>query len=212
MRRLLPTVRSFFIHSGQTAGLLAVAVMAMAAAPEAMMTAMDEGAVPLSVASPALPPVAAVIEVAGPMIRTIVFSKPIEGYAINSNFGSRRLPTEARARQHEGVDIAAPVGTPILAAAEGEVVRTGYEAGGYGHFIEVSHPNGLSSFYGHLSRVDVRSGDRLNAGESIGRVGTTGRSTGPHLHFEIRRAGAKMNPERVIGREYAIEVAALTVS
>lgn len=207
MRRLLPTARSFLIHSGQTAALLAVGVLAMAAAPNAMMVAVEEEAVPVAAeAAPEAPPVTAVARPAGPMMRTIMFARPIVGYAINSRFGIRHLAGEGKARAHQGVDIAAPTGTPVLSAAEGEVVRTGNQPSGYGRFIEVRHPNGLTSFYGHLSRVEVSDGDRLAAGETIGRVGTTGYSTGPHLHFEIRRDGAKMNPEQVLGQEYAVEV------
>lgn len=190
MRRLLPTAQSILIHSGQSAALLFVAMFAMAFAPAAPETPSGTEVPYETLASSAL---------------TIAFAKPVQGFAINSRFGNRHLAGEGRARPHQGIDIAAPTGTPVLAAAEGEVLRTGNQPAGYGRFIEVRHANGLTSFYGHLSSVDVTDGDRLVAGQQIGRVGSTGYSTGPHLHFEIRRGSAKMNPERYIGREFAIE-------
>jgi len=205
MRRLLPTVRSFLIHSGQAAALASVAVLAMAAAPAAE-PAVDTTEVALP--APEAPPVTAVARPAGPMTRLIAFAAPVKGYAINSAYGLRRLAGEARARQHKGVDIAAPHGTSVFVASEGEVIRTGYEAGGYGRFIEVRHPNGMSTLYAHLSRVDVARGDRLGSGERIGLVGSTGRSTGPHLHFEVRRDHAQVNPVLVLGQSFEIDVEA----
>ena len=203
MRRLLPTVRSFLFHSGQAAALASVAVLAMAAAPSPEPYYAAAEAEP---AVPEAPPVTAVARPAGPMTRLIAFVTPLKGYAINSAYGLRRLAGEARARQHKGVDIAAPQGTSVFVASEGEVARTGYDAGGYGRFIEVRHPNGMSTLYAHLSRVDVARGDRLGSGERIGLVGSTGRSTGPHLHFEVRRDNAQVNPTSVLGQEFEIEV------
>lgn len=109
-------------------------------------------------------------------------------------------------RNHEGVDIAAPQGTGVFVAAEGAVVRTGYDAAGYGRFVEIRHPNGMSTLYGHLSRLDVASGDRVEGGQRIGLVGSTGRSTGPHLHFEVRRGDRQVNPVKVLGREFQVVV------
>ncbi|GAA0653996.1 M23 family metallopeptidase [Brevundimonas lenta] len=201
MRRLLPTARSFLIHSGQIAAFGAVAVMAMAAAP---LTPSSEPAAVDAVSIPEAPPVTAVVEDAGPVTRLIAFVEPVRGHAINSAFGIRRLA--GKTRRHEGVDIAAPQGTSVYTAAEGRVLRTGYDAGGYGRFIEVLHPNGMSTLYGHLSRVDVASGDAISTGERIGLVGSTGRSTGPHLHFEVRRDGSQINPVQVMGHDYAVVV------
>ena len=203
MRRLLPTARSFLFHSGQAAALASVAVLAMAAAPAPEPYYASSEAAP---AVPEAPPVTAVARPAGPMTRLIAFVAPLKGYAINSAFGLRRLASEARARQHKGVDMAAPTGTSVFVACEGEVLRTGYDAGGYGRFIEVAHPNGMSTLYAHLSRVDVATGDRVAADERIGLVGSTGRSTGPHLHFEVRRDHAQVNPTTVLGQEFEIEV------
>ncbi|WP_332659951.1 M23 family metallopeptidase [Brevundimonas sp.] len=204
MRRLLPTARSFLIHSGQAAVLAGVAVLAMAAAP---LSQPDPVGPVESFAIPEAPPVTAVAEAAGPITRLIAFDTPVKGYAINSPFGPRRMPGQAR-RNHEGVDIAAPQGTGVFVSAEGSVVRTGYDAGGYGRFVEIRHPNGMTTLYGHLSRLDVASGDRVDGGQRIGLVGSTGRSTGPHLHFEVRRGDRQVNPVKVMGHEFTVVVRA----
>lgn len=203
MRRLLPTVRSFLSHSGHAVALAATAVLVMAAAP----LAETPDPVPVEgFAVPETPPVTAVAGPAGPVLRELVFERPVRGYAVNSAFGVRRLAGEAAARRHEGVDIAAPIGTGVYAAAEGQVIRTGYDPNGYGRFIELRHPNGMTTLYGHLSRIDVASGDSIAESRRIGLVGTTGRSTGPHLHFEVRRDGAQINPAKVVGRTFQFAV------
>lgn len=138
------------------------------------------------------------------VVRTIAFAAPVEGYDVNSRFGMRRLSYEPRARMHEGLDYAAPTGTPVRSAADGVVLRTG-DSNSYGRFVEVAHANGVTSFYAHLSRVEVAAGDRLEAGEPLGRVGATGRVTGPHLHFEIRQAGEQIDPSEFLGRSFALE-------
>ncbi len=203
MRRLLPTARSFLIHSGQAASLAAVAVLAMAAAP---LTAATDNAPVEALAMPEAPPMTAVAEPAGPVTRLIAFEAPIRNHEINSPFGLRRLPGQA-ARNHEGVDIAAPWGTGVYVSAEGSVLRTGYDPAGYGRFVEIRHPNGMTTLYGHLSRIDVASGDAVEAGARIGLVGSTGRSTGPHLHFEVRRGDRQVNPVKVMGRAFEVVVA-----
>ncbi|MGV8930314.1 MAG: M23 family metallopeptidase [Brevundimonas sp.] len=203
MRRLLPTARSFLIHSGQAASLACVAVLAMAAAPVADPAA---DALTEALAAPEAPPMTAVAEPAGPVTRLIAFEAPVRGRDINSAFGLRRLPGQA-ARNHDGVDIAAPRGTGVYVAAEGSVLRTGYDPEGYGRFIEIRHPNGMTTLYGHLSRIDVASGDSVAAGTRIGLVGSTGRSTGPHLHFEVRRGERHVNPAKVMGHDFEIVVA-----
>lgn len=203
MRRLLPTARSFLIHSGQAASLAAVAVLAMAAAP---LTAATDNAPVEALAAPEAPPMTAVAEPAGPVTRLIAFEAPVRHYEINSPFGLRRLPGQA-ARNHEGVDIAAPLGTGVYVAAEGSVLRTGYDPAGYGRFVEIRHPNGMTTLYGHLSRLDVASGDAVEAGARIGLVGSTGRSTGAHLHFEVRRGDRQVNPVKVMGRAFEVVVA-----
>ena len=204
MRRLLPTARSFLIHSGQAASLAAVAVLAMAAAP---LTDGPHAAQVEAPSEPEAPPMTAVAEPAGPVTRLIAFEAPVRNHEINSPFGLRRLPGQA-ARNHEGVDIAAPWGTGVYVAAEGSVLRTGYDPTGYGRFVEIRHPNGMTTLYGHLSRLDVASGDAVEAGARIGLVGSTGRSTGPHLHFEVRRGDRQVNPVKVMGRAFEVVVAA----
>jgi len=203
MRRLLPTARSFLIHSGQAASLAGVAVLAMAAAP---LTPSHDQAPVEALAAPEAPPMTAVAEPAGPVTRLIAFNAPVRNHGINSPFGLRRLPGQA-ARNHEGVDIAAPRGTSVYVAAEGLVLRTGYDPAGYGRFVEIRHPNGMSTLYGHLSRLDVASGDAVEAGARIGLVGSTGRSTGPHLHFEVRRGARQVNPVKVMGRTFEVVIA-----
>ncbi|WP_339932131.1 M23 family metallopeptidase [uncultured Brevundimonas sp.] len=205
MRSLLPTARSILIHTGQTAILAGMAVLAMAAAP---MSAPVGDAAAIATETPALAPIQAVAEPAGPVTRKLLFSAPVRGYGVNSPFGLRKLAGEARARAHKGVDIAAPKGTGVQVAAEGRVLRTGYDASGFGNFIEVSHPNGMTSLYGHLSRIDVASGMTVEQGQRIGLVGSTGYSTGPHLHFQIERSGRMVDPSRVVGRSFDVVVKA----
>ncbi|QYF87596.1 M23 family metallopeptidase [Brevundimonas sp. PAMC22021] len=199
----LTRLKTFLAHSGQTAVLAAVAVMAMAAAPSATRSSVAAEA-PAALAAPVAPPIKATVEKPGPITRTIAFSAPVRGRPINSPFGLRKLAIEAKARAHKGVDIAAPIGTSVFSTSEGRVLRTGYDAGGYGKFIEVRHPNGLTSLYGHLSRVDVTAGAVIAAGERIGLVGSTGFSTGPHLHFEVRRGGAQVDPAKIMGRDFQV--------
>ena len=89
-------------------------------------------------------------------------------------------------RMHKGIDIAAPIGTPIVAAASGEVISAGWNSGGYGNLVKVRHPDGSVTFYAHNNRIYVRRGQRVRQGQQIAEMGSTGFSTGPHLHFEIR--------------------------
>lgn len=198
MRRLPPHLRSFLTHSGQIAALLGVGIVAMAMAPA--------GGQPGPAQRPEAVPVVAIAEPAGPVMKAMTFNQPIPGFAVNSRFGARRLGGEPGVRMHKGVDIAAPSGTTVFAAAEGEVVRIGSDPTGYGNFIEMRHPNGMSSLYAHLSRIDVASGDRIGPRERIGLVGSTGYSTGPHLHFEVRRDGKQLNPTRVLQQIFVVAV------
>ncbi|MBX9576611.1 MAG: M23 family metallopeptidase [Caulobacteraceae bacterium] len=202
MRRLMPTVRRILTHTGQAAALSVTAVLAMAAAPNAD----PDPAVVDAAAAPASAPLIAVAEPAGPIMREIMFHEPVKGFAVNSRYGTRRLPGERAPRAHKGVDFAAPTGTGVFAAAEGTVLRTGYQRDGFGNFVEIRHPNGMTTLYAHLSRIDVRSGQELYSGERVGLVGSTGYSTGPHLHFEVRRNGAHVNPDRVMGRTFDVVV------
>ena len=205
MRRLPPAVQNCFIRHRRTGALTLAAVGALTLAVAPKHRAVVDGA---ETSAPTPPPVVAEAEPAGPVMRTMTFIEPVADRAINSLFGMRRLGGEPGARMHKGVDIAAPMGTPVLAAAEARVFRIGSDPGGYGNFVELTHPNGMTSFYAHLSRIDVASGDVVPSGYRIGLVGSTGYSTGPHLHFEIRRNGAQLNPQRVIGQSFQVKATA----
>jgi murein DD-endopeptidase MepM/ murein hydrolase activator NlpD len=95
---------------------------------------------------------------------------------------------------HEGVDLRAPTGTPVLASAAGEIIHAGRGLKGYGRLAVVDHGGGWTSVYAHLSRVDVRVGDHVTRGEKLGLSGRSGRSQGPHLHFEIRKGADPLDP------------------
>lgn len=118
--------------------------------------------------------------------------RPISSSArLSSNFGYRNLFGETR--MHEGIDFAAPIGTPIYATGDGIVTHSG-SGTGYGRYVEIDHGNGLVTRYGHTSRNFVNVGDRVYANQHIADVGNEGRSTGPHLHYEVRRNGVAVNP------------------
>lgn len=118
--------------------------------------------------------------------------RPVTG-VVTSRYGARLDPIEGDARVHAGVDLRASVGTPARAAQAGVVVRA-KRAGGYGNLVVVDHGGGLETRYAHLGRIDVAVGQRVDAGQPVGEVGATGRVTGPHLHFEVRRDGHTIDP------------------
>jgi len=118
---------------------------------------------------------------------------PAADQRITSAFGYRRDPFTRRAAMHSGIDFKGPLGSPIYAAAMGQVSFAGWKSG-YGKCVEISHPNGMMTRYAHLSRIDVAVGQSIDAGETLGGLGSTGRSTGPHLHFEVRINGRAVNP------------------
>jgi murein DD-endopeptidase MepM/ murein hydrolase activator NlpD len=118
--------------------------------------------------------------------------RPAQG-RLSSGFGMRVHPISRRRRLHAGIDIAAPTGTPIIAAAPGVVIFSGWR-GGYGNAVIIDHGGGLSTLYGHCSRLLVKSGQRVKQGQRIALMGSTGYSTGPHLHFETRINGKPVNP------------------
>ena len=117
------------------------------------------------------------------------FSLPVTGAAISSGFGWRVHPITGERKLHKGVDFAAPTGTPIFAAASGVVTYAGWSNGGYGNVVELRHENGALTLYAHANRVFVSKGQVVSKGQAIAEVGSTGRSTGPHLHFEIQPDG-----------------------
>ncbi len=126
--------------------------------------------------------------------------QPVPG-PITSNYGLRMHPILGYSRMHRGLDFRAAYGTPILAASDGSVARAGW-AGGYGRQVRLSHAGGISTSYSHMSRIAVQPGGRVRRGQVIGYVGSTGLSTGPHLHYEMYRNGAAVNPRsvRFVGR------------
>ncbi len=115
---------------------------------------------------------------------------------LSSRFGYRIDPvTKKRNTFHKGIDISAPAGTPVYAAESGTIIEAGYKQSGYGNLIVIKHGNDMATYYGHLSKIISAKGSRVEKGELIGNVGSTGKSTGPHLHFEIRKGGQALNPE-----------------
>ncbi len=114
--------------------------------------------------------------------------------AFTSGFGVRSDPFRGRAAMHGGIDLAGPVGTPIYATADGIVSRSEYNRGGYGNLVEINHGQGIQTRYGHMSRLIAQPGQRVSRGDLIGLMGSTGRSTGSHLHYEVRIDGRAVNP------------------
>lgn len=119
--------------------------------------------------------------------------KPVNDVNFSSYFGVRSDPFRHSAAMHAGVDIPGATGTPIYATADGVVERAG-RAGGYGNLVELNHGRGIQTRYGHLSQILVAEGARVKRGDLIARMGSTGRSTGPHLHYEVRLDGRAVNP------------------
>lgn len=122
---------------------------------------------------------------------------PLSDIIAVSNFGNRIDPFTGRQASHEGIDFVAPTGTPILAAAAGVVVEAKWHPG-YGNMVEIEHNNKTTTRYAHASRVLVKPGDIVRLGEKIALVGSTGRSTGPHLHFEVRVDGVAKDPNKFL--------------
>ncbi|MEO6226072.1 MAG: M23 family metallopeptidase [Sphingomicrobium sp.] len=121
--------------------------------------------------------------------------KPVRAsVSFSSGFGVRSDPFHAGAAMHPGIDLAGTAGTPIYATADGTVLRSGWNSGGYGNLVEIDHGRGITTRYGHMSAVLVQAGDHITRGQQIGRMGSTGRSTGNHLHYEVRIDGRAVNP------------------
>jgi murein DD-endopeptidase MepM/ murein hydrolase activator NlpD len=123
--------------------------------------------------------------------------RPVNNVRMTSGFGGRRDPINGRRAVHEGVDFAGRIGTPIVAPADGVVTFVGRQRG-YGRLVKIRHENGFETRYAHLNRARVRVGQRVKRGERIADLGNTGRSTGPHLHYEIRLNGRPLNPMKFI--------------
>ncbi len=120
--------------------------------------------------------------------------EPVSGYTITSAFGYRKAPTAGASTNHQGVDMACDSGTPIYATRAGTVTKAAYQAGGAGYYVSISHGDGFASIYMHMTRYVVSTGDTVSQGQLIGYVGSTGVSTGPHLHFGISYGGTYVNP------------------
>lgn len=123
----------------------------------------------------------------------IPIDNPLPGAAVTSSFGIRSDPIIGRPAHHSGVDFRAEYGAPVRATGSGTVVKAGWN-GGYGRMVEIDHGDGITTRYAHLSKIMVEVGARVEKGGIVGRVGSSGRSTGPHLHYEIRRKGRAVNP------------------
>lgn len=124
-----------------------------------------------------------------------IASVPVSNGHITSRFGSRE---SIRNHTHKGIDIAASYGTDIKAVADGTIEYASYNSGGYGNLVIIDHGNGIKTYYGHCSKLCVSVGQKVNAGDVIAKVGSTGNSTGNHCHFEIRVNGTQINPQKYV--------------
>lgn len=131
--------------------------------------------------------------------RLLPTTMPVKEAALGSSFGYRSDPIAGLRAMHEGLDFTADVGTPVVSAADGVILSTGYHPD-FGNLVEIDHGDGLISRYAHLSRIDAKAGALVKRGTLIGAIGTTGRSTGPHLHFEVRMLGVAQDPALFLKR------------
>lgn len=127
------------------------------------------------------------------------WTTPVSGYKLTSPFGMRLHPVLGYYRMHNGIDMACAQGTPIYATRAGKVTKTAYQAGGAGNYVSINHLDGFSSIYMHMTHYVVTQGQTVSQGQLIGYVGSTGISTGPHLHFGISYAGTYVNPLAYVG-------------
>ncbi|AZO55194.1 MULTISPECIES: M23 family metallopeptidase [unclassified Mesorhizobium] len=136
--------------------------------------------------------------------RRLPLANPAPGHSVTSPFGVRTDPILGTAALHSGMDFRAPVGMAARVTAPGVVTKAGWN-GGYGRMVEIDHGNGFATRYGHLSEIDVTVGEKVEAGAIIGKTGSSGRSTGPHLHYEVRHNGEAIDPLRflTVGRKLA---------
>lgn len=136
--------------------------------------------------------------------KLLPLANPLPGATVTSHFGMRRDPILRRRAMHSGIDFRAPIGHPVKATGSGKVISAGWN-GGYGRMVEVDHGHGLVTRYAHLKKITVRKGQNVSPGTIVGKVGSSGRSTGPHLHYEVRRRGKPINPSKflVVGRKLA---------
>ena len=131
-------------------------------------------------------------------LSTVPLRKPLAGDVdLSSGFGVRTDPFTRSPAMHTGLDLQGETGDPVRATANGTVTSAGW-SGGYGKVIDIDHGNGIATRYGHLSSIDVQVGQSVKIGQVIGKVGSTGRSTGPHLHYETRVAGEAVDPNKFL--------------
>uniref|UniRef100_UPI0013DCD674 peptidoglycan DD-metalloendopeptidase family protein n=1 Tax=Sandarakinorhabdus rubra TaxID=2672568 RepID=UPI0013DCD674 len=135
-------------------------------------------------------------QASGEGVKKGLMRTPVDGARMSSGFGMRRHPVLGFSRMHKGVDFGAGTGTPIMAAGSGTISFAGWH-GGHGRYVMVHHNKDLATAYAHMSRIDVRPGQKVRQGQVIGAVGSTGLSTGPHLHYEVYLRGAPVNPVRL---------------
>ncbi len=129
--------------------------------------------------------------------RAMPIHNPAPGQAVSSSFGVRRDPILRTPAMHAGIDFRAVPGTAVRAAGAGTVVKAGWN-GGYGRMVEIDHGDGLTTRYAHMSKIRARQGQKVETGDVVGEVGSSGRSTGPHLHYEVRRNGDAVDPLRFL--------------
>ncbi len=135
--------------------------------------------------------------------KTMPLGKPLANAKISSRYGSRIDPFNGRMAMHSGMDFKAKTGTPVKATDDGVVIKAGSN-GGYGKVVEIKHRTGYTTRYAHLSKISVKVGQQVNKGQLVGKVGSTGRSTGPHLHYEVRRNDKARDPSKYIKAGYEI--------
>ena len=138
-------------------------------------------------------PFAAAVPFAAPRTVSIPSRVPVEGVRLTSEYGMRWHPVIGGRRAHKGVDLAGPIGTPVHASADAVVGKAEWFSS-YGLYVALEHGGDIETRYGHMSRLNVYAGQHVHKGDLIGFVGSTGRSTGPHLHYEVHAAGKPVNP------------------
>ena len=182
------TIRSILLKTGVTAGLenAVGGPFISADKPSAFDSSLDD-----------LGDALETLEQAKSLARQIPVAHPVPNHPISSRFGKRRDPFFKRLAHHAGIDFKTPYGQNVFTTGTGKVVKAGRK-GGYGKMIEIDHGNGITTRYAHLSRIHVKVGDAVKVGERIGATGSTGRSTGPHLHYEIRLNNVAVNPQRFL--------------
>lgn len=130
------------------------------------------------------------------ILRVYPLGVPVDG-PVSSNYGYRIDPFKKKRAFHSGVDFSPPYGEPVKSTADGVVEIAGWK-GGYGKSVVIKHENGYKTLYGHLSKINVVKGQKVLCGEKVGEIGSTGRSTGPHLHYEVIKKGKKVNPKKYL--------------